>query len=110
MNAANYLVKSVGRSRLNAELDRWIREIGQREEPYICLHNDTGDYKVLLKNVSFIETYNRNLMVHTSQQDIVCYWKMKEMERRILPYRFARNHSSYLVSLFYVENIEKNDM
>lgn len=110
VNAANYLIKPVGRSRLNAELDRWIREVEQREEPYLCLHNDNGNYKVLLKNISFIETYNRNLMVHTSQQDIVCYWKMKEMEKRVLPYGFARNHSSYLVNLFYVENIEKNDV
>ena len=110
VNAANYLVKPVSKSRLGAELDRWIREIDQKDEPYICLHNDNGNYKVLLKNISYVETYNRNLLVHTDQQNIVCYWKMKEMENEVLPYGFARNHSSYLVNLFYVGNIEKNEV
>lgn len=110
VNAANYLVKPVSQSRLNAELDRWIREIGQKEEPYICLHNDDGNFKVLIKDISFMETFNRNLLVHTDQQNILCYRKMKDMEKEVMPYGFARNHSSYLVNLFYVSSIEKNDL
>ena len=110
VNAANYLVKPITKKRLGSELERWIRKTEQNDEPYICFHNDNGNYKVLLKNVSYIETYNRNLLIHTGQQNIVCYWKMKDMENKVVPYGFARNHSSYIVNLFYVENIEKNDV
>ena len=110
VNAANYLIKPISRKRMEMELDRWVGTLLQKEEPYICFHNDTGNYRILLKNISYIETYNRNLLIHTAEQNIVCYWKMKEMESKIAFYGFSRNHSSYIVNLFYVENIEKNEV
>ncbi|MDT4377037.1 LytTR family DNA-binding domain-containing protein [Blautia coccoides] len=110
VNAANYLIKPITKSRLKMELNRWIGKLEQSEDPYITVHNDSGDYKILLKSISYIETYNRNLMIHTDQGNIVCYWKMKEMENKIRQYGFARNHSSFIVNLFYVSNIEKMDI
>ena len=110
VNAANYLIKPISRKRMEMELDRWVGTLLQKEEPYICFHNDTGNYRILLKNISYIETYNRNLLIHTAEQNIVCYWKMKDMESKIAPYGFSRNYSSYIVNLFYVENIEKNEV
>lgn len=110
VNAANYLIKPVGKLRLGAELDRWTREIEQRDDPYICIHNDNGDYKVFLRNVSYIETYSRNLLIHTEPQNIMCYRKMKDLENEIGAYGFARNHTSYLTNLYYVSSIEKNDV
>jgi len=110
VNASNYLVKPITKKRLESELEWWIRKIEQKDEPYICFHNDKGNYKVLLKDISYIETYNRNLLIHTGQQNVVCYWKMKDMEDKVASYGFARNHSSFIVNLFYVENIEKNDV
>lgn len=110
VNAANYIVKPIKKKRLMMEMDRWVKELTQREEPFITIHNDKGNYKVLLKSISYIETYNRNLMIHTAEGDILCYWKLKEMESKIKQYGFSRCHSSYLVNLLYVENIEKMDI
>lgn len=110
VNASNYIIKPVSRKRLNMELKRWIGELGKKEEPFITIHNDGGDYKILLKSIRYIETYRRNLMVHTDKTDIVCYWKLKDMEVKIGQYGFARSHASYLVNLFYVENIKKLDL
>lgn len=110
VNAANYIIKPISRKRLYMEMDRWVEEMRQKEEPYINFHNDNGNYKVLLKNINYIETYNRNLLVHTSDGNLVCYWKLKEMENKIGKYGFSRNHASYLINLFYVENIEKMEV
>lgn len=110
VNAANYLIKPITKNRLKMELDHWICKLGQTEEPYITVHNDSGKYKILLKTISYIETYNRNLMIHTDQGNIVCYWKMREMENKIEKYGFVRNHSSFIVNLLYVSNIEKMDI
>lgn len=110
VNASNYIIKPVSRKRLNMELKRWIGELGKKEEPFITIHNDGGDYKILLKSIRYIETYRRNLMVHTDKTDILCYWKLKDMEVKIGQYGFARSHASYLVNLFYVENIKKLDL
>lgn len=110
VDASNYIIKPVSRKRLNMELERWIGELEKKEEPFITIHNDGGDYKILLKSIRYIETYRRNLMVHTDKTDIVCYWKLKDMEEKTGQYGFARSHASYLVNLFYVENIKKLDL
>ena len=45
--------------------------------------NDTENTKFPLKSIRHIETYNRNLMFHTEQENIICYKSMKEMEREL---------------------------
>lgn len=110
VNAANYIIKPIGKKKLQIEMDRWISELVKKEEPFIVFHNDNGNYKVLLKSISYIETYNRNLLIHTDKENYICYWKLKDMEKKIKQFGFSRNHSSYLVNLFYVDGIEKTDI
>ena len=110
VNAANYIIKPIGKKKLQVELDRWINELTQKEEPFITFHNDSGNYKLLLKSISYIETYNRNLLIHTDKGNYVCYWKLKDMESKLKVFGFSRNHSSYLVNLFYVDSIQKMDI
>lgn len=110
VNAANYIVKPISKKRLKMEMERWIRELGKKDEPFITFHNDNGNYKVLLKTIRYIETYNRNLLIHTDEENLICYWKMKEMEKKVADNGFARNHASYLTNLYYVESVEKMDI
>lgn len=72
--------------------------------------NDTGKYKVPLKSIRYVETYNRNLMFHTEQENIICYKSMKEVERELCDKDFVRCHTSYIVNLFYVKGIKKLDI
>ena len=110
VNAANYIIKPIGKKKLYMELDRQIGELAQKQEPFLTFHNDSGNYKILLKSIRYIETYNRNLLIHTDQENYICYWKLKEIESKIKMYGFSRNHSSYLVNLFYVDSLEKTDI
>lgn len=110
VNASNYLIKPIQKKRLKMEMDRWISELEQKEEPFITVRNDSGTYKILLKLIRYVETYNRNLLIHTTRGNIICYWKLKDLENKVSHYGFSRNHSSFLVNLFFVENIEKMDI
>lgn len=110
VNASNYLIKPISRKRLNMELDRWVGELEKKEEPFLAVHNDSGEYKILLKSIRYIETYKRNLMIHTDSADLICYQKLKAVEEKIGQHGFVRNHASYLVNLFYVENIERMNL
>ena len=62
---------------------------------------------MILKNLRYIETFNRNLLFHTEQQSILCYRSMKEMEKRLQGSSFARCHTSYLINLAYVKGVKK---
>lgn len=110
VRAMNYLIKPLSYNRLKIEIDKWCSNIRDKEEPYITISNDDGNYKVLLKSISYIETYNRNLLVHTEKENIVCYKKLKVLENELKMLGFARCHSSFIVNLLYVEKVQKYEI
>ena len=105
--AANYIIKPMKYVRLKSEMDQFIRRHQKEETPALVITNDTGKYKVSLKSIRYIETYNRNLMFHTENGDIICYKSMKEMEKQLKDKGFVRCHTSYMVNLFYVKGTRK---
>lgn len=108
--AVNYIMKPMKYVRLKAEMDKWRKRYSREGEPSIVVVNDTGKYKILLKELSHIETFNRNLMIHTKQQNIICYKSMKEMEQELKDKGFIRCHTSYIVNLYYVKGVKKLEM
>lgn len=106
-NATNYIIKPMKYVRLKAELDKFLARSRREDAPSLVITNDTGKYKVPLKSIRYIETYNRNLMFHTEQENIICYRSMKEVERSLCGNDFVRCHTSYMVNLFYVKGVKK---
>lgn len=105
--AVNYIVKPIRYVRLKAELDKFLERRSQEKSPSLLISNDTGKYKILLKTLRYVETFNRNLLLHTDQQNLICYKSMREMERELAGQGFARCHTSYIVNLFYVKGVRK---
>ena len=108
--ATNYIVKPLGYARLKSELDRFVRQRRREEAPALVIANDDGRFKVPLRSIRYIETYRRNLLVHAEQGDIVSYKSMKEMEARLAENDFVRCHTSFLVNLFYVKDVQKLEL
>lgn len=108
--AANYIIKPMKYVRLKAEMDQWIKRHRKDDSPSMVIANDSGKYKVFLKSLRYVETFNRNLLLHTEQENIICYKSMKEMERKLQDKGFVRCHTSYIVNLFYVKGIKKLDI
>lgn len=108
--ATNYIIKPIRYARLKEEMKQWLERHRQDDSPFIVVVNDAGKFKVFLKSLRFIETFNRNLLLHTDQENIICYKKMKELETELVQHGFVRCHSGYLVNLFYVKRIEKLDI
>lgn len=105
--AADYIIKPIKYVRLKAEMDQWIRRNRKNDSPAIVVANDAGKYKVYLRTLRYVETFNRNLLLHTDQEKIVCYKSMKEMEQELASQGFVRCHTSYIVNLFYVKGVNK---
>lgn len=105
--AFNYIIKPIRYVRLKAELDQWLKKHEKEDSPAIAVANDTGKYKVFLKSLRYVETYRRNLLLHTEQDDIICYKSMKEMEQELAGQGFVRCHTSYIVNLYYIKGVKK---
>ena len=105
--AANYIIKPMKYVRLKAEMNQWLKKHRRFDTPSLVIANDTGRYKVFLKSLRYVETFNRNLLLHTEQENIICYKSMKEMEQELQDKGFIRCHTSYIVNLFYVKGVNK---
>lgn len=105
--ATNYIIKPMKYVRLKAEMDQWIKKHRKGDGPVMVIANDSGKYKVFLKSLRYVETFNRKLLFHTEQENIICYKSMKEMEQELADEDFVRCHSSYLVNLAYVKGVKK---
>ncbi|MCI9239238.1 LytTR family DNA-binding domain-containing protein [Lachnospiraceae bacterium 50-23] len=77
------------------------------EDPAIPVSNDTGKYKVFLRSLKYVETFNRSLLLHTESEDIICHKSMKEMEQILQDKGFVRCHTSYIVNLSYIKGVKK---
>lgn len=105
--ATNYIIKPLKYVRLKSEMDGWLKKHRKDNSPALVIVNDTGKYKIALKSISHIETFNRNLLLHTEQENIICYKSMKDMEQELQGKGFIRCHTSYIVNLFYVKGVNK---
>lgn len=105
--AANYIIKPITYARLKRELDRWLESYRREDKKYILVNNEDGCHRVDLSTLHYLETYNRNVKLHTDSGDIISYKKMKELEAELKEAHFIRCHSGYLVNLFYVKRVGK---
>lgn len=105
--ATNYIIKPMKYIRLKAEMDHFLERYRQEDNPSIVIANDSGRYKVFLKTLQYAETFNRNLLMHTEQENIICYKSMKEMEHTLSEHGFVRCHTSYIVNLLFVKGVKK---
>lgn len=108
--ATNYIIKPLKYVRLKSEMDKFMERHSREKSPSLVIANDTGKYKIELNSLRYIETFNRNLLFHTEQENIVCYKSMKEIEQELQEKGFVRCHTSYIVNLFYVKGVKKLDI
>lgn len=108
--AADYILKPIAYVRLKAVLDKFLEEKRRQARPSVVVVNDTGKYKVLLRDLRYVETFNRSLLLHTEQENLLCCKSMKEVERELQAEGFARCHTSYIVNLFYVKGVKKLEL
>lgn len=104
--ADDYIIKPIKYVRLKDEMNFWLKRHKNDPSPFIVINNDKGKYRIILNDIRYIETFNRNLMVH-AQDDIICYKTMREMEKSLINQGFCRCHSSYLVNMLYIKRIKK---
>ena len=82
--AVNYIVKPMKYIRLKVELDRWIERF-RNKNPHIVVTNDSGTFKVMLNTLHYVETYKRNLLLHTDDGEcgISCKYGVCKTSREV---------------------------
>lgn len=107
VQAVNYIIKPITYARLKRELDRWLESYRREDKKYILVVNEDGRHRVDLDSLHYLETYKRNVKLHTDEGEIISYKKMKELEEELEDAHFIRCHSGYLVNPFFVRRAGK---
>ena len=68
------------------------------------------DISVKVKNIVYIETLKRNVIVHIGKDAFVCDSTISNMEHELSKYGFYRAHRSYLINLRCVDSFCKTDI
>lgn len=110
VNAENFLIKPVDKKKVIQEIDKYIMFNRMKNQNCILIENVEGQFRIPIISIKYIETYNRNLLIHTENQSIICYKKLKEMKENLKNYNFCQSHKGYLVNLSYVRSIQGNDI
>lgn len=110
VKAENFLIKPIDRKKVLHEIDRYIMLNRMKKQLCILIENIEGQFRIPISSLKYIETYNRNLLIHTEDQAIVCYRKLKELKEELKNHGFAQSHKGYLVNLSYVKSIKANDI
>lgn len=108
--AENYIIKPITYVRLKNEMNKWLKNYKRNDKKYILVHNGEGQHRVDLHTLKYLETYNRNVLLHTDKGGIISYKKMRELEAELEEAHFLRCHSSYLVNLSFVKRVGKLEL
>lgn len=101
VNAFHYLVKPIDEEKFAEVFSRAWKEASVSYEQikrYIMVKSLGTQQKLFLKNIYYIESRNKKVIIHTTNRTLEVYGKMEELENR-LGSSFYRCHRCYLVNM-----------
>lgn len=105
IGAFHFLVKPYTYRTLEQILERATSKILKYQRDCILEKNDRGTYKVYFDSIIYIETYNRNTLIHTLNGSILSYRSMRQ-HMNSFEHSFCRVHESFIVNLGFVDKVD----
>lgn len=101
VEAMDYLCKPVDENRLERALKRSLKRLCRKEERYLSIRTKDWCRNVKLRDICYCEVVNRKIYVHTKNEVMTYYGRIKEAERQTAP-DLIRCHRSFLVNPEYL--------
>lgn len=100
VNASHYILKPIDRKKFSQILNRAVSEIKNLEnqaEKFLMIKVDGANKKIFLKNIFYIESADKKVVIHTEEKNFEIYGKMDAFEIA-LEEKFFRCHRFFLVN------------
>src|SRR5258708_13766298 len=79
----------------------------QAAEEYLFVKSDKQMIRINFRDILYFEALKEYICVHTKNQKVITYKRMKELADR-LPAHFTRIHNSYIVNGDHISKVEGN--
>ncbi len=102
--AFHYLLKPINEEKFRAVFGRALKELSvaeDRSSRYILIKNSGAQQKVFLKDIFYIESANKKVIVHTNVGVLTSYGKIEDLEK-LVGGGFYRCHRCYLVNMEHI--------
>lgn len=108
VDAMQYLLKPIDYDKLKHLFDK-IQNLFSNSMRFIEVQSTGLLMKILLKDIYYIEVYNKACFIHTNLNTIKTYTPLSRLWELLNSSTFLRCHRSYIVNMFYIDDIFKND-
>lgn len=105
VNADGYLLKPIDYSVFESKMESIINKLRKEEDRFFFDTTDKGKVLFRFYEITYIETYSRRVKIHTRIDELIGYKKMKDYEKILEDYGFARCHAAYIVNMQYIHRI-----
>ncbi len=106
VNAFRYIDKEFIMDEVEEALTS-IDELPKKDHVIVFHVVNMAEMHIRAKDILFVETDKRNIIVHTLQRDYISNRGIEEVEEELKNYGFFRCHKSYLVNLERVRKIDR---
>ena len=104
--ASNYLLKPLSYEKFLKELNAVLEERQGSEGRYFLEQNRQGLYKIYFRDIRYIETSKKSVLIHTGREDILSSRTLKELEQLFFGTSLIRCHAAFIVNLRYFKKLE----
>jgi len=113
LNAVDYLLKPFSYNRFLKAVNKTITNDNEKKQvkdskPYIFIKANGMLIKVYIDDITYIETANDYIYIHTIHDKYMTLVSLKHIEAELPSDRFMRVHRYYLVGLNHVKKLEGN--
>lgn len=114
VGAFHYLVKPFAEEKFESVLHNAVGQFRERqaehagrkkEKPGLVVTTKGKHTTIALEDIVYAEVFNRKIMLHTMEEDIEYYGKMKELEKEAGE-DFYRPHRAYLINFNFVRKYD----
>lgn len=106
VGALDYILKPVQYFVFDQKIARAVARIKKRERKYMVIQTRQGIARLDVSDIQYIESFEHNLVFHTTKKDYISVMTMKSAEKELQDMGFSRGNHCYLINLEYVEAIE----
>ncbi len=99
--AFHYLLKPINEEKFRTVFERALKELSaieERTKRYILVRNSGTQQRVYIKDIYYIESANKKVIIHTKAGVLESYGTMEEL-RQMTGSGFYRCHRCYLVNM-----------
>lgn len=106
VGALFYLLKPIAQKDCDKCLERVCSEMRRDAESVLVIAAEGKTRKVACKDITYVESFNHDVIVHTVSGDIRFRKKIGELEEELPHGQFIRTHRSYMVHLRCIRAVE----